>query len=142
MKQSINNIHRVVVHCAATKPSMDIGRKEIDSWHKANGWAGIGYHYVIRRNGEVELGRDLTEVPAANGAGNNLNTITICWVGGLNQQTGKPEDNRTLEQRKFLYELRKNLDVLLNNPKWIGHRDIPGVKKDCPCFDVKTEFYE
>ena len=50
----------IVVHCSATKPSMDIGVKEIRDWHvNGNGWSDIGYAYVIRRNGALELGRDL-----------------------------------------------------------------------------------
>ena len=53
------DINTVVVHCAATKPSMDIGAKEIRRWHvDGNGWADIGYHYVIRRSGCIDSGRD------------------------------------------------------------------------------------
>ena len=44
-------INLLIVHCAATTPSMDIGASEIDSWHRAKGWKKIGYHLVIRRNG-------------------------------------------------------------------------------------------
>ena len=43
----------LVVHCSATKPSMDIGLREIKRWHvDDNGWRDVGYHYIIRRNGE------------------------------------------------------------------------------------------
>ena len=42
----------IVVHCAATKPSMDIGASEIKKWHvDDNGWDDIGYHYIIKRGG-------------------------------------------------------------------------------------------
>ena len=27
--------------------------EQVDSWHKANGWAGIGYHFFVRKNGEI-----------------------------------------------------------------------------------------
>jgi N-acetylmuramoyl-L-alanine amidase len=140
MKQELKNIKQVVVHCSATRPSMDIGAKEINDWHLARGWRMIGYHFVVRRNGTLEVGRKITEMPAANGAGFNHNTATICWVGGLHQVTGQSKDNRTPEQITTMHSLRSVLDILLKNPEWIGHRDIPGVKKDCPCFDVKTEF--
>lgn len=52
-------IDTIIVHCSATKPSMDIGVEAIRQWHMNKGWSDIGYHYVIRRNGVVELGRDL-----------------------------------------------------------------------------------
>ena len=39
----------IVVHCAATKASMDIGATEIKKWHvDDNGWDDIGYHYIIK----------------------------------------------------------------------------------------------
>ena len=47
----------IMIHCAATRADMDIGAADIDRWHRQRGWRKIGYHYVIRRNGEVETGR-------------------------------------------------------------------------------------
>ena len=47
----------IVIHCSQTRPSQDIGAKDIDRWHRERGWLKIGYAKVIRRNGEVELGR-------------------------------------------------------------------------------------
>ena len=46
--------NRIICHHAAAKTC---GAATIHSWHKANGWAGIGYHYVVRKNGTVERGR-------------------------------------------------------------------------------------
>ena len=39
----------IVVHCSAVKPDQTSSAKQIDGWHKALGWKGIGYHYVVRR---------------------------------------------------------------------------------------------
>ncbi len=50
-------INLIVVHCAATPPSMNIGAAEIRKWHTDKGWSDIGYHYVIRRDGTQEEGR-------------------------------------------------------------------------------------
>ena len=36
----------IVIHCSATKPTMDIGAYEIDRWHRERGWLEIGYHFV------------------------------------------------------------------------------------------------
>ena len=140
MKQSLNNINKVVVHCAATPPQMDIGVKEIREWHLNRGFNDIGYHMIVRRDGSVEKGRDLTTVPAANGNGNNTNTIAICYVGGMSADMKRAEDNRTPEQKKALREIHTMLNELLQKKlEWVGHRDLPGVNKDCPSFDVKTE---
>ena len=32
----------IVVHCSATRPSQDIGAKEIDRWHRERGFMKIG----------------------------------------------------------------------------------------------------
>lgn len=47
---------RAVIHHTA---SHDVSAKEIDRWHKEKGWDGIGYHFVIRSNGDIEVGRSL-----------------------------------------------------------------------------------
>ena len=38
---------------------MHVDAKIIDKWHKERGWSGIGYHYVIKRDGQIELGRPI-----------------------------------------------------------------------------------
>ena len=40
------------------QPDQTSSAAQIDTWHRKQGWKfGIGYHYVIRRNGEIEPGR-------------------------------------------------------------------------------------
>ena len=72
----------LIIHCAATKPSMDIGLNEIRKWHLDLGWRDVGYHYIVRRNGEVELGRRHDDT-GAHAAGYNHKTIGVCMVGGM-----------------------------------------------------------
>lgn len=132
----INTVKYLAVHCSATKPSMDIGRKEIDRWHRDGGMKCIGYHYVIRRNGEVELGRSKEEV-GAHVRGYNRESLGICLVGGIDDQ-GKPEDNFTLDQYVALAEILQELHQEFPEAEIKGHRDFPEVNKACPCFDVKA----
>ena len=85
----------IVIHCAATKPSMDIGASEIKKWHvDDNGWDDIGYHYIIKRGGLVEVGRPEafqgSHAPAANSK-----SIGICLVGGMSED-GDAENNFTI----------------------------------------------
>ena len=62
-----------VVHCADTPAEMDIGAAEIRKWHtEDNGWDDIGYHYVIRRDGILENGRD-TKMQGAHCAALGMN---------------------------------------------------------------------
>jgi hypothetical protein len=126
----------IAVHCTATRPTLDIGVKEIDQWHKTLGWRGCGYHDVIRRNGALEFGRDINEV-GAHVAGYNSISIGVCLVGGVDSMN-KPENNFTDAQFKTLVRVLRFYKALFPKAIIQGHRDFPNVKKDCPCFDVKV----
>jgi N-acetylmuramoyl-L-alanine amidase len=133
------------VHCSASKanidegitlPGEDVGVKEITAWHKARGFKTIGYHFVIRRSGQVENGRPLTEI-GAHVEGYNANSIGICMVGGVSE-TGKSENNYEPKQWETLKALLARLHREFPGAEIKGHRDFPKVAKDCPCFDVRA----
>lgn len=111
---------------------MDIGAAEIERWHRARGFFGIGYHYVIRRNGQLEKGRPLEKV-GAHAEGHNANSIGICLVGGIDEK-GKPQNNFTdaqwTELKRLVSELTEKYRVL----KIIGHNEV--ANKACPSFSV------
>lgn len=126
----------IIIHCSATPPEMDIGAAEIDRWHRARGWLGIGYHFVIRRNGAVELGR----APSRAGAhvnGYNDKSLGICLVGGSSKfNLKRAENNFTPLQWEALTELLIVTSELFPNAEVVGHRDLDA-GKICPSFDVK-----
>lgn len=130
----MRKIKHIIIHCADTYASMDIGRSEIDKWHKDRGWNGVGYHYVIRRNGIIEVGR-MEQVIGAHVAGFNTNSIGICWVGGKGLDN-KAEDNRTIAQVDSMRLLVKSLKIRYPDAEVVGHRDL-AKGRDCPCFDVR-----
>ena len=138
----------IVVHCSATKARfVDVDATDIDRWHKAKGWLGIGYHFVILRDGTLEKGRDVDAI-GAHVYGHNLNSIGICVVGGLDPR-GDPEDNFTVEQKEMLAVLIIGLTLRYGVITVVGHRDFsPDLDGDgiieefewlkaCPCFDVR-----
>ncbi len=125
----------IVVHCAATPPSMDIGAAEIDSWHRERGFRGIGYHAVIRRSGLIEAGRPLTAM-GAHARGHNDSSVGICLVGGLGEDGVTPAPSFTGRQFAALDRLVAALGQAFPEARLVGHRDLPGVNKACPCFDV------
>lgn len=125
----------LVVHCAATKPTMDIGLREIRQWHRERGWLDIGYHFVIRRDGTVETGRP-QGVVGAHVEGHNSESLGVCMAGGINAQ-GKPENNFTEAQFESLRTLLDKLKVDYPSAKVVGHRDLDP-RKACPSFDVAS----
>lgn len=126
----------IAIHCSATSDKMNIGAADIDKWHRKNGWACIGYHYVIRRDGTVEEGRD-EAVVGAHVANWNHNSIGICMVGGVDaNDVSKAKNNFTEAQFASLKQLLVDLKGRYPKAKIQGHRDFPNVKKACPSFDV------
>lgn len=131
----MRDIRRIIIHCSATKPGMDIGVKEITEWHLARGWSTIGYHQVIRRSGDIEPGRS-EHVAGAHVAGHNADSIGICLVGGIDDK-GRPDANFTRAQWAALEHLVKQHLVRHPGAKVSGHRDWTDAKA-CPSFDVRS----
>jgi len=144
----ITRVDYVVIHTAATKASRDIGVEEIDQWHKDRDWKGIGYHFVIRRDGTLERGRSISQA-GAHAYGYNRVSLGICMVGGLDNDR-EPEDNYTDTQYDTLHTLVVSLKQMYPQAEILGHRDLsPDVNGDgiiekwewlkaCPCFDVRS----
>jgi len=139
----------IVVHCSATPPSSDIGADEIDEWHrnrKPTPFKMIGYHAVIRRDGQIEFGRHFDEA-GAHVQGQNYRSVGVCMVGGIDEQ-GDAEDNFNDEQFDSLTTVIAMLQRAYPDAEVVGHRDLsPDVNgdgvvtsdewvKECPSFDV------
>lgn len=128
----------IAVHCSATTEKMNIGAADIDKWHRQRGWACIGYHYVIRRDGTVEQGRD-EAVIGAHVEGWNAASVGICMAGGVDaNDVSKAVNNFTPAQFESLKKLLGELKTRYPKAKIQGHRDFPKVAKACPSFDVKA----
>lgn len=139
----------IVVHCSASQPKADIGVSEIRKMHIQRGFANIGYHLVIRRDGTVENGRAIGEV-GAHVQGYNSVSVGICLVGGVGKDGKTAENNFTPFQFDALYTLLRQMQLKYPGAKIVGHRDLsPDLNhngiiepeewmKQCPSFDVAT----
>jgi N-acetylmuramoyl-L-alanine amidase len=140
------------VHCSATKPSQDYGAVEVDRMHRQRGFLCIGYHFVIDRQGVVHAGRPMDARGAhCKTAGRNDTHVSVCLIGGVSQRPqehvpGNPWNGSDAECN-FTPEQGVSLEALLaffkrtygfTDEDIEGHRDVPGVRKACPSFDVKT----
>ena len=134
----MRTITLIVVHCSAVRPEQTSSAKKINGWHHDRGFQnGIGYHYVVRRDGSIEPGRPL-EMIGAHVVGHNKHSIGICYEGGLNS-FGEDADTRTPEQKVTLRKLLEELHRKFPKALIVGHRDLnPG--KKCPCYDVISEY--
>ena len=113
---------KIATHHAAAKVC---DAKTIHGWHLNNGWSGIGYHFVVRKNGTIERGRPIDKV-GAHCTGHNSNTIGICFEG--NFQKEKMSDVQLKAGQELiaylldLYNLKKS-DV-------VRHKDL--IATSCP----------
>lgn len=132
----MRQITEIIIHCSATPIGKNYTVEDIDKWHKAKGWKGIGYHYVIYLDGSVHKGRQEEEI-GAHCKGHNSNSIGVCYIGGLDE-FGEPEDTRTDKQKEALIVLLKALKTKYPAATIHGHREFAA--KACPCFDAKEEY--
>ena len=141
-------VNKLIIHCSATKPSMKVTVKDIDGWHRARGWSGIGYHWYIDREGCVHGGRDTNRDGnyendiGAHTYGFNRGSLSVCMEGGVDEQN-QPEDNFTDAQWDALK--LQIIDIQgrhrLNLVEVYGHNDFDK-NKACPSFNVREKMKE
>lgn len=133
MMNGADSVRFIVIHCSATRSDRDYTVEQLLRDHKVRGFRTIGYHFYIRKSGFVTRHRKLLKV-GAHARGVNRCSIGICYEGGLDI-SGKPADTRAPLQKEALLELLWKLHRIFPNALIVGHRELPGVKKACPCFD-------
>lgn len=72
----------IVVHHIGMANNDDVSAETVHQWHLNNGWSGIGYHFLIRKDGTIEEGRPLGTV-GAHVYGENRHTVGINLVGNF-----------------------------------------------------------
>ena len=126
-----------MVHCSATRSDRNFSVENLISTGVAK-YGQASYHWFVQRNGNIVP--ILPEsVRGAHARGYNRCSIGICYEGGINTR-GKNDDTRTPQQKASLYELLKQLHRDYPKARIIGHRELPHVAKDCPCFTASSEY--
>lgn len=125
LPRQLPNIDKIILHHACMNGSIE----DVHHLHLSQGWAGIGYNYYIRVDGQVYKGRPLEYIPS-HCAKNNASSIGICLEGDFRKV--KP----TEKQIESLKELVKYLKETFPNIKNVyNHRDL--FKTLCPVVDLK-----
>lgn len=112
-----------IIHCS---DSTFGDASEIDRWHKARGWRGIGYHFVILPSGEIEVGRPMNQV-GAHVRGHNKHSVGTCLIG---------KTDFTPAQMTTLQVLHLTLKAMVPKLEAYGHRDFDR-HKTCPNFEAR-----
>lgn len=111
----------IVIHHAGLSQDTDIDVPAIHDMHLGNDWAGIGYHFVIHKDGTIEQGRPL-QYQGAHAYKNNQYTVGICMTGNYNLAYPPLEQALAVEQLTAalcdMYEIEP-ADYTI-----FGHRDL------------------
>jgi N-acetylmuramoyl-L-alanine amidase len=133
-------IQFLTIHCAATPEGRDVKPETVEQWDIAK-FGQKSYHWIVPLNGIAH--RSLPdELKGAHVGGHNSGNIGICYVGGCDKAMKGAKDTRTEAQKAALLSLVQTYRAKHPSIKILGHRDWPGVKKDCPSFDVSEWMIE
>lgn len=146
----------LIVHCAATPASLDVGASWLDRIHRQRGFSGCGYHIIIKRDGSIEwsgsghrtrkLGKPGAHVGGC-GPGWNQRSLGVCLIGGVKEDGRTPEDNFTPAQFDALFQVIRDAMEAFGIPhaNVMGHRDLikmtNAAPKACPCFSVRDVMF-
>ena len=143
LRNSSRNITEFVVHWTETFKNQNLTAENIHEWHVDKGYTGIGYHYIIQRDGKLQRGRPLNLIgdhaPEFN---HNQYSIGIAFVGGFNCSTLTKNPNRFLSSESFTQSQWTTFGmfceafytVLPAGQAW-GHNNVSNLNTD-PGFDV------
>ena len=139
MKRKLNreDVKLLIIHCSATRCDRAFSPESLIATGNAR-FGQPSYHYYIRMDGEI-VSILPENIRGAHARKYNRCSIGICYEGGLNER-GEPADTRTQAQKAALTALLRSLKTDYPDARILGHRDLPGVRKACPCFDAKTEY--
>ena len=100
--------------------------EDVHRWHVGNGWAGIGYHYLVRKDGTIYRGRPEDTV-GAHAYGANSHSIGVCFEGNYQVEQTMPAAQLAAGQA-LVADIKRRWGIA----KVIGHKDVAGSTTDCP----------
>lgn len=111
----------IVIHHTGNPYDDDLSAEEIHASHRAQGWAGIGYHYVIRKDGSIEEGRPHWAV-GAHAYRENYHTIGIHVCG--NFELAEPTDAQIEALAMLIANLCDDYGLPIDAQHIVGHCDL------------------
>lgn len=116
----------IVIHHTGGS-DIDASAKEIHGWHLNNGWAGIGYHFVIRKDGTIERGRPAWAV-GAHAYEENSHTIGIHLSGDFD--SAYPTTAQVEKASLLIANLCDEYDIPIDREHIVGHGEL--MATSCP----------
>lgn len=112
---------KIVIHHTGNPTDDDCSVGELNASHQGQGWTCIGYHYVIRKDGTIEIGRPHWTV-GAHAYGENSHTIGIHVCG--NFEGAEPTSEQVESVSLLIAKLCKDYGLPVDVDHVVGHRDL------------------
>lgn len=110
----------IVIHHTGGK-DIDASAEQIHDWHISSGYAGIGYHFVIRKNGAIERGRPIDTV-GSHAYGSNSHSIGIHLSG--NFEDAQPTDAQIEMTAMLIANLCEDYNIPTDRDHIKGHFEV------------------
>ena len=122
----------IVIHHTGS-PDMDASAEQIHGWHLGNGWSGIGYHYVIRKDGTIERGRPEWSI-GSHAYGENSHTIGIHLSGDFEQ--AYPTEDQIESCAKLIADICDRYGISIDRDHIVGHGEL--MSTTCPGTNLQV----
>ncbi len=120
----------IVIHHAGMTRNEDMSLAAIHKLHLGNGWAGVGYHFIVHKNGAIDQARPIDRI-GAHAYAHNRYTVGICMTGNLD--IGVPTVEQTLSTENLVAALCHHYDIEPSMSTIFGHRDLCATS--CPGYN-------
>ena len=116
----------IVIHHTGMN-DIDASAAQIHGWHLNQGWSGIGYHFVVRKNGNIERGRPEWAI-GSHAYGENSHTIGIHLSGDFEQ--AHPTSKQIEMTAMLIANLCADYNIPIDRKHIVGHGEL--MATDCP----------
>jgi len=135
--KKLKSVKFLVIHCVANRCNRPFSVEDLIACGKAK-YGQCSYHYYVRYDGSV-IPLLPENVQGVHARGYNYCSLGIVYEGGLDEN-GNAADTRTEAQKASLVALLRSLKEDYPAAKIVGHRELPGVHKACPCYYPSKEY--
>lgn len=112
---------RIVIHHTGNPTDDDLSAEQLHRSHQNLGWAGVGYHFIVRKDGTVELGRPV-ECVGAHVEGFNYCSLGIHVCGNFN--LAEPTEAQINALPMLIADICDAYGLIASDSVVMGHRDL------------------
>ena len=130
----------IVIHHTGNENGVDTdpSAAEIHQWHKNIGYSGIGYHFVIKKDGSIERGRPIW-AQGAHAYGENWRSIGI-HLSGTFTGDNYPTDEQIESAAMLIANICADYDIPTDRAHIVGHGEL--MATDCPGKNLQSRLFE